>query len=162
MRPLTQEYVQELFEYKDGELYWKKDVGFKTKKGAKAGHLHCSGYVRVTIEQRKYLAHRIIFLMFNKEVPSTLDHINGKKDDNRIENLRKASFQENGFNKSKYKNNTSGIKGIYWYSRDNRWIARIMVDKKDIYLGSFKKIEEAQACIITARNKLHKEFARHE
>lgn len=72
-----------------------------------------------------------------------VDHINGDKYDNRRCNLRLATNSQNQMNKGLQKNNTSGHTGVQWVPKWNRWMARIIKDKKRIYLGAFKTKEEA-------------------
>ena len=72
-----------------------------------------------------------------------VDHINRNPLDNRRENLRICTQQENQFNHSIQSNNTSGIPGVVWHKRNNKWIAQIQINGKQKYLGSFKSKEEA-------------------
>jgi len=100
--------------------------------------------------------------MFHGYVPKILDHINGNKLDNRIENLRPATSSQNNSNSVKQKRNTSGIKNVYWNKNIKKWTVIIGVDKKLKYFGSYNSIEEAAEVAKQKRNELHKEFARHE
>ena len=90
---------------------------------------------------------------------SVVDHINGNGLDNRKANLRIASATENGRNRRRHSNNTSGFKGV---KKDKgRWVANIGGSKNRIRLGSFETPEEAHAAYCEAANRLHGEFARH-
>lgn len=87
------------------------------KFGQIAGNLNkVSGYVCIVIDGNNYLAHRLAWLYVHGDFPSGeqsfIDHINGKKGDNRIVNLRKASHKENHRNKPITSNNSSGITGV--------------------------------------------------
>lgn len=91
----------------------------------------------------------------NREV----DHINGDKLDNRRENLRICTSQNNKMNRPKYSNNTSGFKGVYWRKDKNKWQAKIQFNSKQYSLGYFlNKISAAKSYNIAA-TKFFKEFA---
>lgn len=163
MRPLTQEYVQELFEYRDGKLYWKQDRGNHKVNGKQAGFIHTNtGYRRVTIDHRNHLEHRIIFLHHFGYLPECLDHIDGNCINNSIENLRQASFTQNMHNRKLNKDNKSGVKGVRFVPSRNLWVARIRQKDTLVFLKYYKTLEEAKKGIEVARLELHKEFARHE
>ena len=116
------------------------------------------GYLVCKINNKNYLAHRIIWLMTYGSFPTDqIDHINGIKTDNRICNLREATTSQNKMNSSKYKNNTSGYKGVIWYQ--GKWCARIGINSKSIYLGCFTDLEEAAQTYKEAELKYFGEFA---
>jgi hypothetical protein len=160
--------LHELFEYKEGYLYYKNDLldtlGRKTKitKGSKAGGIHPLGYVKMRVDGKMYMGHRIVWKMFNKDFESgTLDHINNQPADNRIENLRLATVEQNNQNARLRKDNTSEVKGVSWNSRDKYWTASIMVDKKRKILGNFTDLNLAKEFIELARKLMHDKFANH-
>ena len=95
----------EIFEYKDGKIYNKADRTQRSKKGDEIG-CFCNGYKIITLNRRTTRVHRIIWEMHNGKIPKGLqvDHINGKKDDNRIENLQLLTNKQN----SQRKNNSKG------------------------------------------------------
>lgn len=72
-----------------------------------------------------------------------VDHINGDTLDNRRENMRLCSRLQNGRNRKRPKNNTSGFKGVWWNKTCNKWEAEIRVNNKRIYLGHYSDPEEA-------------------
>jgi hypothetical protein len=72
--------------------------------------------------------------------------------------LRDVSNQENQRNKSRQSRNTSGVTGVHWHKRDKKWIARIKVDKKDLYIGMFDTFEEA----VAARKEAEIKYGFHE
>lgn len=164
---ITYEEVREVFDYKDGHLYWKKsweDDKRKTHKtiGSKAGTKQSAGYIQITYNGKLYLAHRLIFLWNHGYLPRVLDHIDGDKLNNKIENLRGASYSENQFNRKMNSNNTSGYKGVTWHEPSKKWVAKLRHDKKLFHIGVFTDIEEAAKAVKLKREELHKEFARHE
>ena len=87
------------------------------------------------------------------------DHKNNNPLDNRKDNLRKATQQENCQNSSLAKNNTSGFTGVSWVNRDKKWVAYISVDNKRKRLGSFLKKEDAIKTRLKAEIKYYGEFA---
>jgi hypothetical protein len=88
-----------------------------------------------------------------------VDHSNGDTLDNRRHNLRLATRAQNSRNGKRRVNNTSGFKGVSLH-RDNVWLAKITVAKKQIYLGTFTSPEEAHAAYCRAADRYHGEFAR--
>jgi hypothetical protein len=104
--------------------------------------------------------HRIVYLLENGYVPRYVDHINGNRDDNRIENLRGASSHENIWNTGLTKRNTSGVKGVAWNPPTQNWRAQIKAAGKK-YTKSFQRLEEAQEWVEFVREELHGDFANH-
>lgn len=157
---LTQEYLNSLFYYKDGNLYSKIDR-YKTtlKKDTLVKCYLQSGYLRTCINYKSYRIHRLIFMMHYGYMPTQIDHINGIKDDNRIENLRDVNHSQNQLNKGIQKNNTSGIKNVTF--ENNRWRVRTTINGKLKSFGSYEDWELAELVAIEVRDKYYKEFARH-
>lgn len=121
------------------------------------------GYIRVSICGVPTLAHRVAwFLVYGEWPTSQIDHANGDRSDNRIENLRMCSVSENRWNSKKRERNTSGYKGVTWDATRKKWVAQIMANRKNHHLGRFETPHEAHAAYVEASNRLHGEFARHE
>lgn len=156
---LTQEILHTLFDYKDGVLYWKTKINKNIKVGKAAGSKNSAGYFHTWVYDKKYLNHRLIFMMFNNYLPACLDHIDGNPLNNKIDNLRPATFSQNQYNKKTPKHNKSGFKGVYKYK--DTWRARLTVDKKLIHIGYFNTLEEAASAVKKARQHLHQEFFNH-
>ncbi len=157
---ITQERVKELFTYQDGKLIRLITVNnCKAKRDDIAGSRHIAGYLSTRIEGNPYLNHRIIFLYHYGYLPKYLDHINGIKTDNRIENIRECTNQQNCCNQKKQKNTTSKYKGVSWNKKNKKWCSGIMVNYKSIFLGYFKDEDEVFRVVSNARDKLHGEFA---
>lgn len=159
---ISQELLHELFEYRDGYLYWKNSKGSRVRPDRRAGTVNDTGYLRVDLFGKHFRVHRLIYLMFHGRLPKILDHINGNKLDNRIENLRPATAAQNKFNSVKPKTNKSGIKNVFWNKQLKKWTVSMSVKNKAKYFGSYETIEEAAQVAQQKRNELHKEFARHE
>ena len=104
---------------------------------------NCDGHLRVFIDKQGYLLHRIIWKLHtgNDPYPYEIDHINRKRDDNRISNLRLVTTQDNLKNKSLYSSNKSGYSNLF--KRGNSYVVKVKRDGIGVYLGSFKSIDEA-------------------
>jgi len=77
--------------------------------------------------------------------PEFIDHINGNRADNTIKNLRSVSQTENARNTKRKKHNTSGVSGVHWVKKDQRWLATIYHKGKRIGLGQYKSFDAAVA-----------------
>lgn len=163
MNKVSIERLHEKLTYKNGNLYWKKCEGdsryVKFSNTRFAGKLagwndSSQGYIVLRIDGIRLKAHRVIYAMHHGEWPEhEIDHINGDRSDNRIENLRAVTLQENLKNQKKYSNNTSGVTGVTKI-HDNRYRAKISHDGKVIEIGSFKTLEEAKEKRLEAEKNL--------
>jgi hypothetical protein len=174
MKPsLTQAEVKELFEYRDGALFWKarprsdfkSDLAFKQWNpkyaGKKAGHYRKKSHSTVAINRVAYGLHRIIFLWHYGYLPEIVDHADCNPENNLIENLRAANKAENQRNSGMFSHNTSGYKGVVWSKSCQKWIARIKLSGKTRHLGVFSDKELAAEFVHLAREMLHGKFANH-
>jgi hypothetical protein len=91
-----------------------------------------------------------------------VDHINGIQTDNRIENLRPATYLENNRNARIRKDNSSGCKNVSWRSDRKKWSVAIKINGKRKNLGCFVDLELADLVAHEARDLYHKDFARHK
>lgn len=146
------------FEYRDGQLFWAIDMPPNAKAGERAGGVKNNGYREVSFYGHRYLEHRIVYALHTGEMPEFIDHINGNKSDNRIENLRPATHAENMRNRKAYKNNKLGLKGVSQES-PNSFNATIYVDGKPINLGNYSTPEKAYASYCNAVKLYHGDFA---
>lgn len=156
----SKDYLHQIFEYRDKDLYWKISKG-AAKIGSKVGAFDKDGYRFTSINYKYYKVHRLIFMMHHGFFPIQVDHINGNKADNSIENLREATHSLNECNKKIQKNNTSGVKGVCWRKDIKKWAVRVAINKKNYRLGYFEDLELASLVAEMAREKYHKEYARH-
>lgn len=118
---------------------------------------HGGGYVTTIIRGKVVLMHR--FLMDAKP-GEVIDHRNGDRRDNRRENLRRCNMSQNCANSKAPSTNSSGFKGVYWHKKDRRYMARIKVDYKYIYLGQYKDPVVAARVYDAAARKYFGEFAK--
>jgi len=118
-------------------LRWRFDRFNKCKvkvasSGDCAGHLAANGYYVVKFNNRTIKIHRIIATIFNLDIENKfIDHINGCRSDNRLLNLRAVTPLENSHNKRISKNSSSGIPGVTYSARYDRWRASISYDDKE-------------------------------
>lgn len=105
----------------------------------------------------KELMHRLLI-----NVPKGLqtDHIDGDGLNNQRKNLRICTNSQNQKNKTAYKTNTSGFKGVCWKKAMNKWAAKITSDNKTIHLGYFSDKVEAANAYNVASKIYHREFSR--
>lgn len=157
---LTKQELDLLFIYdrSSGKLFNKIDRTSNARAGQEAG-FYIDGYRVVEINYVPYKVHRIIWCMETGNWPiRQIDHINGIRDDNRIENLRDVSPRGNSRNRAKSSRNTSGEVGVYLHKETGRWRAMIRVDQKLIHLGLFKDKQDA----IRARKRGENKYGFHE
>ena len=142
-----------LFTYDNGDLVWKIKPSKKIKAGSVAG-TDDRGYVSIIYRGKRSRAHRIIWEMHNGAIPDgmQIDHINRVRTDNRIENLRLVTSQQNNFNRS-------GVKGFCYDVRSGKFRAQIVIDHKFKHLGHYDTILDARAAYLRARKELFGEFA---
>jgi len=118
-----------------------------------------TGYLRITIDRKLYKSHRLAFLYMLGGFPKDqVDHINHIPDDNRWENLREVSHQENQRNLSLRRNNKSGHVGVSWHKQGKKWQSRIRVSGKFIHLGLFTDKADA----VKARQEASIKYGYHE
>ena len=96
---INQDILHELFEYKDGQLLWAVSKG-GVFIGSVAGTIRATGYIAVSVNRTLYLAHRLIWMWHNGDIPEgfQIDHIDRNPSNNNIENLRIVTQQENMWN----------------------------------------------------------------
>lgn len=162
---LTYGEVSELLEYRPevgGSCLIRKTDSFsgngkvQAHAGDRVGSRQKDGYWHTCIKKHYYKAHRLVWLLNIKEWPNRgLDHINGDKSDNRIENLRLASQAENNQNTPKARDNSSGHIGVDFHKKTGKWRARISVEKRTRHLGLFDTKDNAIEAYLKAKATLH-------
>jgi hypothetical protein len=159
-REITVDLLRELLDYnpESGSLTWKprspERFGlraskiFNARRGGKAafGAIDTGGYHCSCLFGKFLLAHRVIWAMAHGEWPEQVDHIDGNRLNNRLSNLRAATQAENSRNMARTRINSSGVSGVYWSTRDQRWRADINVGANQRRcVGLFRDFEEAVA-----------------
>ncbi|NMC25065.1 MAG: HNH endonuclease [Serratia sp.] len=170
----NRKYLNECFLYNalTGALVWKSRPlhHFKSERimnvtnGRMAGKTAKSSlngrYQIVHVNGNFYLCHRVVWCLHNDYWPAEdLDHINGNKLDNRIENLREVSRSQNMSNVGMQKNNKSGFIGVFWATREEKWQAVVAHNKKNILLGRFDCPVTAALAYNEAALKYHGKYA---
>lgn len=124
----------------DGRVYSKKCKKYLTGKTS-------DGYYHMSIDGKTQLVSRVIYELFVGPISEgfDIDHVNSDRADNRIENLQMLTHAQNAAKRLMTKRNTSGIVGVCWHKQKNKWQAQIKINNKQIYLGSFKDLEDARA-----------------
>ena len=143
---ITAEYLRSILNYdpETGIFTRKVRTANNVKAGDIAGSLAGDGYLLIGVLSRLHRAHRLAWLYVYGTWPEDqIDHINRIRTDNRISNLREVSHKQNGQNRSKPSNNTSGHTGVYWHKQKSKWVAQIKHSYKMIHLGYFSILEEA-------------------
>jgi hypothetical protein len=157
---VNQKLLHELFDYCDGELHWKVSPKPLVNIGDIAGHIEARGYKVIKIFGKKYKSHRLVFMYNHGYIPKFIDHIDNNRVNNRIENLRVATREQNNQNAKMRKDNTSGVKGVCWVKKTNRWLAQIQVNGIS-WRKTFSSLEDATKAVQEYRESKHKEFANH-
>lgn len=155
---LDQKYLLELFEYKDGELYWKISPSNNVLVGSKAGTSK-NKYNMIGIKGVKYSKHKIIFMMIHAYCPELITFLDNNPQNCKIENLKELTRSDLHASYSRRKDNTSGYKGVSWGQRNKKWVAIITKNGKTMFLGGFDNIETAHKAYCQAAKKYYGEFA---
>ena len=148
-RPLPPlEELKEFLDYNPdtGIFTWIKKPSRKIKVGNVAGRSP-NGYIQIVFKHRSYFAHRLAYYMYHGVDPleKCIDHIDGDRANNKIDNLRLASYAQNCSNRVNLnRNNTSGVKGVSWDKDTKKWRAHIMINGKAKNLGYFINKEDAK------------------
>lgn len=145
------------YDTETGVFTWKSDKTGWTRAGAKAGAMRKDGYVLISINGKRYLAHRLAWLYVHGQWPSKfIDHIDGNPSNNRIANLREVDQSINMQNQRRaLSNNKSGLLGVCWSSNARKWHAQINIDGINTHVGYYNTKEEAHAAYIEAKRKSH-------
>jgi hypothetical protein len=148
------ETIRAMFDYDPatGYLTWSQNRSNR-RRGQRAGCLDPSGYRVLTLLRCHFMEHRVVWQYVHGEEPECiLDHINGVRDDNRIENLRLTNDRMNGLNKEEHR--AGSQPGTRFNKRDNHWESRIKIKGRKVHLGSYKTKEEASARYMDAVAKI--------
>ena len=156
---LTPQRLRELLHYDPETDTWTRIQSTMRPDlvGKTALAINDKGYNRIKIGARKVYAHRLVWFWHTGEFPRAhIDHIDGNRLNNRIENLREASRAINAQNqRGRHSNNTSGFPGVHYVASRGNFMAKISVGGKRIHLGVFQTAEEGAADYVEAKRRLH-------
>lgn len=162
-RALTANRLRKMLDYDPltGVFRWRVANSNRVKVGDYAGCVHDDGYWKIRIDGRLYRSHRLAWLYAYSEWPDRIDHVDGNRTNNRLDNLRWVTPQQNALNQSLRRDNVARLKGVTRSdSSRGHFQARITVDGKRLHLGTFPTAEEAHAAYCAAALVLHGEYAR--
>lgn len=162
MRPyrndLTAEEAREVFVYDPltGVLTYRR-TKVKARAGAIAGYERPDGYRLVCVDYKRYLAHRVAWLIEKGQWPDKhLDHIDQNPRNNVLSNLRECDDAQNAQNLSPKGYGTSGYLGVTRNFRDHdMWDAKIKIRQKTIRIGVYRCKTAAYAAYCKAKVSLH-------
>ena len=158
---IDHEYVLSAFDYQDGNLIRK--TGRVNEIGQIAGCFHKGkGYIHVKIKAKAFKAHRLVFLYHHGYLPECVDHIDGDKTNNRIENLRAATKEENCHNQKIRSTNKSGYKGVKWVEHCKKWQVEVCKNYKQLRFGMYEDLELAGLVAIEATELIHGRFSAYK
>ena len=162
MSELTHARLLECLSYEPetGDLLWRLGGAGRRKIGAVAGNIE-NGYRRISIDDKSYMAHRLVWFYAHGVWPREVDHKDGNRANNRLDNLREATRSQNNANMRRPRDNTSGFKGVAWHP-NGYYTAQIIVNKVKHYLGHFDDPAKGHAAYVEAAKRLNGEFARGE
>ena len=152
---LTQELLKELFDYRDGVLINRFTRGPRAVKGSNAGNINPSnGYWRVTIGGKTYQLSRVIWFWHHGDLDASkvIDHIDGNPQNNKIENLRLCTQQQNEWNKA--------AKGCTF--EKGKWRARYKHNGKSHHIGLYETQEEAQAAYLSVVKLIRPDYSQRK
>ena len=157
---ITAESLREILNYdtETGVFTWNTTGA--GRRNDKAGTADVNGYERITINGKRYYSHRLAWLWIYGEWPAEIDHVDGDGLNNRLANLRKATHAENMRNRRLNINSKSGVTGVSFNGKKNKWSAYIQIEGKTVHLGRFKEKEHAISARRFAEKELFGEFSR--
>lgn len=141
---ITQECLKSILYYNEntGEFTWLCNNKSKKVKECIAGCIHHSGYKVIKINKKLYPAHRLVWLYVYGNLPQNqIDHINGIRNDNRIENLRDFTIRENGQNRVEHRKGK--LVGVTYNKEHKKWRSQIQISGQRYHLGYYSTEIEA-------------------
>lgn len=125
------------------DFTYDPETGDFIKYDGRWGFIDSYGYIAISYDGNRYKVHRLIWVWVYGEEPDQIDHINGDRQDNRIQNLRSVNHKTNCRNRGKQINNKSGFNGVSWHEHSGKWGAQLKVDCKQIHIGYYNSPQEA-------------------
>lgn len=154
---MTNAELKQILEYDpDTGIFKWIDKRFGIREDMIAGSANDRGYINISINYKRFLAHRLAWFYFYDYWPkSQIDHINGIRGDNRIINLREATARDNNLNRGSHRNGK--LTGAHYNKKDKRWASTIKIKGIRTWLGNYKTEQEAHLAYIKAHDKIKQE-----
>ena len=153
---ITQDRLKELFTYVNGQFVCNKTECVRLPTPITKHHR----YHRLVVDGKAHALHRLIYVYHHGAAPKVVDHVDNDRTNNRIENLREVTQQQNCLNRIRHSNNTSGHKNVRLDKKYKKWVVEMTVNAKRKYFGWFEDLELAAFVAEEARDKYHGIFAR--
>lgn len=155
----TRARLHELFD-DGGDTLIYRVANTRMPAGARVVSKTSSGYLRVYVDNKRYLVHRLLWVYRGGSLTTQckVDHRDGNQLNNRDGNLRLATHAQNMQNTKQLSNNTSGIRGVSWHKASRQWLVQVNHNRQYHYGGLFRTLDEAGAVATALRARLHGEF----
>lgn len=156
---MTAERLRKVLNYNPhtGQFTWLVRTARRIHIGDSPNCKNRDGYIQVSIDNKRYLVHRLVWLYVYDEWPLfQLDHVNGIRDDNRLCNLRSVTNSQNQQNRRGARcDSRTNVIGVTWVEKRQCWRAHLMLNRKYMLKSYHKKIEDAIASRRQAELKYH-------
>lgn len=140
-----------------GTLVWRTTKG-RAIKGEKVGWLSKHGYIEAQVQGKRFKAHHLVWYIHHGYFPKQLDHIDGDRTNNKIENLRECTTVENARNRKK-KNNRALPRNVYHAKTKGKYRVYLTIEGKQISFGTFSDLRLADSVAKQARELYYGAFA---
>ena len=145
------------YENDTGNLVWNKTKG-RAHKGEKVGWLSKHGYIEAQVQGKRFKAHHLVWYIHHGYFPKQLDHVDGDRVNNKIENLRECTTVENARNRKK-KDNRALPRNVYHAHIDGKYRVCLTIGGKQLSFGTFSDLAAADRVAKQARESFYGAFA---
>lgn len=156
---LDKALIRSIFRYDDGKMLYRIKYNRNCLVGDPAGTISGRGYLTARVNKVKVYLHRLVWVYHNGDTELCIDHINGIKSDNRIENLRTCTYSQNSANTKPHTGSTSKYKGVSIEGK-GKWQVHISAKGVKHYLGIFTNEIDAAKAYNKKATEIHGDFAR--
>ena len=141
-----------------GAMTWRRMENSRSRQDRRCGSVDSDGYVSIYLRfegrRVKVVAHRVAWFIAHGRMPEhEIDHKNGVRSDNWIENLRDVPRAVNTKNAALRADNKSGVSGVFWDTKCRAWRAQVRVSGKRHGLGRFADLDAAKAALLSFRSR---------
>lgn len=153
------QYIRDNFHYNHitGDLWRNFHNYYKI-----VGYFNDKKYLQVSVKCNMLKVHRVAWFLYYGEFPvNQIDHIDRNRSNNKIQNLREVTHDQNMLNKSMYHNSSTKLVGVSWHKTNKKYRAYIGFETKIIHIGYYSTAEEASAAYQKKAAELFGEFNPH-